>query len=596
MTQHSPAPVASPVSSLAVAGAPSQTLPPTLPQILAEQARARPDHVVFTYLEDGERPGATLSNRTLLSGAQAVAAGLQRRLRPGDRVMLVFPNEPDFITIAMGCILAGLIVVPAAPPRNAHTYERLLTLARTAGAGLIIVSDQLRAGLTRMQQTAAKTGASPDTAADGSIPADIDWLYAADLPQDPAAAGSAFQPPPISADMTAVLQFTSGSTGNQKGVMVSHANIIHNCRMLQSVCGSGPQMRMVSWLPFFHDWGLVGCVMFPLYVGGTAAFFDPSDFLRRPRRWIEAISTGRATVSCAPNFAYQLATATATEPGPALDLSHWRLAMIGAEPVREDTITGFAKAFEPFGFSADALFPSYGLAENTLIVSGGTPGAGFVSAAPTGETKRWVGSGRPLLEQRLCITDTATGLPCAEGEVGEVWLSGPSVTRGYWGRDAATRATFQAELADGSPGTWMQTGDLGFVRGGELFICGRLKDVVIKAGVNFLAEDLEHAMARASPALRPGCGAAFGIEAAGMERLVLVHEVNYGKKPDVSALVGAIQKAVSETHGVMADAIAILPPGTLEKTSSGKIRRQHTRTRFQDGTLSPLFLWQSWQG
>jgi acyl-CoA synthetase (AMP-forming)/AMP-acid ligase II len=368
--------------------------------------------------------------------------------------------------------------------------------------------------------------------------------------------------------------------------------------MLQSVCGQGADMRMVSWLPFFHDWGLIGCVMFPVHAGGTSFFFDPADFLRRPRRWIEAISEARANVSCAPNFAYALATGTANERGEdvrPLDLSSWRLAMIGAEPVREATIEGFARAFAPFGFDRRALFPSYGLAENTLIVTGGTPGTGPVYAAAQGENRRWTGCGQPLLHQRLMILDRATHLPCDPGEVGEVWLSGPSVTAGYWGRAEETETGFRARPADGTPGHWLRTGDLGFMQGGELFICGRIKDIIIKAGVNHLSEDLEHAAGLADPALRPGCGAAFGIEAAGAERLIMVHEVNYGPRPDLPRLVGAIQRALSTDHGVMADAVAILPPGTLEKTSSGKIRRQDTSADFVGGRLAILHLWQGWK-
>lgn len=552
--------------------------------MLSAQTAAHPDHVVFTHLEQGEVPGAVFTNATLQDRAQTIAAALQSRLDPGDRVMLVFPNEPDFITIAMGCILAGIVVVPAAPPRNARTFAKLLNLAETAGVKLIICSDLLRTALARMRD------ATP--AAQGRDAPGADWLHAADIAAMPPAD---FHPPQITGNTTAVLQFTSGSTGNQKGVMVSHANILHNCRMLQSVCGSGPDMRMVSWLPFFHDWGLIGCVMFPLHAGGVSFTFDPSDFLRRPRRWIEAISAQGATVSCAPNFAYQLATDLAVEAGAPLDLSRWRLAMIGAEPVRENTIEGFAKAFAPFGFRREALFPSYGLAENTLIVSGGAPEASPIYATPSNSTRRWVGCGKPLLEQDLRIVDTATGLLCPDGQIGEVWLSGPSVTRGYWGRSTETQETFGAQLGDGSPGTWMKSGDLAFSENGELFICGRLKDIIIKAGENYLAEDLEHTMDRADPGLRPGCGAAFSIEASGIERLILVHEVNYGKKPELPALIGAIQRVISEDHGVMADAIAILSPGTLEKTSSGKIRRQHTRDRFEGGTLEPLVLWQGWQ-
>jgi acyl-CoA synthetase (AMP-forming)/AMP-acid ligase II len=566
----------------------------TLPVLIAARAARTPDHVVFGHLGRGDAPVQQMTCAGLHGQARAVAAALQGRLVPGDRVMLVFLNEPDFIAIALGCIMAGLIVVPAAAPRNARTLTRLLDLSTTAGAGLIVVSDQLRGIVTKLRAAAVAAGDTTDQ--------EYDWLFAGDILSD--TGSPAFVPPPVGPDTIAVLQFTSGSTGNQKGVMVSHANIIHNCRMLQSVCGAGPGMRMVAWLPFFHDWGLIGCMMFPLHSGGTSFYFDPADFLRRPRRWIEAISEHRATVSCAPNFAYHLATATATEPGGLpLDLSDWHLAMIGAEPVRRDTIEAFATAFAPWGFRRTALFPSYGLAENTLIVSGGTPGTGPVYGrsddGQAGGARLWVGCGKPLLDQRLRIVDPETGQPCPDRRIGEVWLAGPSVTGGYWQRPDATETAFHAQPApaagaDEDSAHWLRSGDLGFLADGELFICGRLKDVIIKSGVNHLAEDLEHAMGRADPGLRPGCGAAFSVDAGGMERLVLVHEVNFGKKPDPVQLIGKIQRAVSEDHAVMADAIAILPPGKLEKTSSGKIRRQHSRTLFLADQLDPLFLWKSW--
>ena len=566
----------------------------TLPEMLAARAAAHPDRAALIHLDRGEEAGPPLTYAALYARARSVAAGLQERFNPGDRVMLVFPNEPDFVSALMGCVLAGLVVVPAAIPRNARTMEKLWNLAETAGAVALIASTALRGILGKL--TALET---PRNAPE--------MIYADALPAAPM---GAWLPPELSADSLAVLQFTSGSTGNQKGVMVSHGNVLHNCRVLESVCGKGQDLRMASWLPFFHDWGLFGCLFLPLFTGGTCAYFDPTDFLRRPRRWPEAISAFGATVACAPTFAYAACTPFAEEPGaPVLDLSRWRLAMIGAEPVRRAVIEGFAAAYAGQGFERRALFPSYGLAEATLMATGGDPAAEpvcldldraelargrAVDAAPGPQTGSYVGCGKVLLDQDLRIVDPVSLVQCGDRRVGEIWLAGGSVTQGYWRRPEATRDAYCGQLA-GAPGQrFLRSGDLGFLVAGEVFICGRLKDVIIKAGGNHLAEDLEHAMERADPALRQGCGAAFSVEAAGSERLVLVQEITYGKRPDLPRLIGAIQRSVSEDHGVMADAILILAPGTLEKTSSGKIRRQATRRLFLDGALEPLQGWQGW--
>ena len=564
----------------------------TLPEMLAARAAAHPDRTALVFLDRGEEAGPPLSYGALFAQARSLAAGLQRRFNPGDRVLLVFPNEPDFIAVLIGCVLAGVVVVPAAMPRNARTMAKLWNLAETAAAAAIIVSNSLR-GIVEKHAVIA--------------PAPLDLIYAEALPSGPM---GAWLPPDLSADSLAVLQFTSGSTGNQKGVMVSHGNVLHNCRVLESVCGKGQDLRMLSWLPFFHDWGLFGTLFLPLFTGGSCFYFDPADFLRRPRRWLEAISALGATVACAPNFAYAACTPFADEPGaPKLDLSRWRLAMIGAEPVRKPTIEGFAAAYAPQGFDRRALFPSYGLAEATLMVTGGDPAAEpvyldldraeltrgrAVDAVPGAPTVPYVGCGKVLLDQDLRIVDPVTLAQCADRVVGEVWISGRSVAQGYWRRPEATRDAYSGVLWDAPEKQFLRSGDLGFLVAGELFICGRLKDVIIKAGANHLAEDLEQAMERADPSLRPGCGAAFSVEAAGSERLVLVQEITYGKRPDLPRLIGAIQKSVSEDHGVMADAILILAPGTLEKTSSGKIRRQHTRNLFLDGALVPLQGWQGW--
>ena len=411
-------------------------------------------------------------------------------------------------------------------------------------------------------------------------------------------------PAPAPGD-TAVLQLTSGSTGDPKAVEVRHANLAANCAALAGALGAEEDLRIAGWLPFFHDWGLVGCLFFPVFAGGTCIYFDPADFLASPMRWPRALSAHRATVGCAPDFAYDLCAELATPADiAALDLAAWRRAMVGAEPVRARTLARFAAAFAPAGFDEAAFYPSYGLAEATLIVTGAraTPAprqltlaaaalaAGRAEAAAPGDPapRRLVSCGRALPGTALAIADAAAGAPLPEGRVGEVWVQGPGVAAGYRGDPAGTAASFGARLA-GQPGTWLRTGDLGFLRDGELYVCGRAKDVIIRGGHNHMAEDLEAAAAGCHPGLRPGCCAAFATEIGGREALVMAQEVAFGPRPDLPAAARALRNAVLAGAGIGPDVVALVAAGSLEKTSSGKMRRQAARARFEAGTLAPLY-------
>lgn len=549
---------------------------PSLPAALAERAARLGDREVLTFLASEDAPAETLTFAGLWSEARGLAARLGGMLPRGARVVLVYPNEAEMARLFCAILAAGMVAVPAAPPRNAAGLARLDLMVANAGAGLVLHAASLGPLLARLRGAVAPPEGAPP------------WL-----------AGETVTPAPgyreigIAPDDLAVIQYTSGSTGTQKGVMIPHRNLGANSAALASVCGTGPGMRMVAWLPFFHDWGLFGCLVFPLMAEGRAWLLDPGEFLRSPRRWIELMSEHRATVSCAPDFAYRLAADWA-EPGPPLDLSAWRMAMLGAEPIRAATLDAFAAAYGPHGFRAEALYPSYGLAENTLIATGGPPGVPWRQAqGPSGQ--RVTNCGRPLAGQRIAVVDPATGADCAPGAAGELWVSGPSVAAGYWRNPEATAAVFGARRAGEAEGAWLRTGDLAFVAEGDVHICGRIKDVIIRGGENHLAEDIEHAIEGAHPGLRPTCSAAFGIEAAGAERLVIVAEVNYGPRPPVAEIVPAIQKAMGQKIGSLADAVAILPPGRLEKTSSGKIRRAQTRALFLAGQLEPLLLWQGWK-
>lgn len=563
----------------------------SLVQLLEETEERDAQRLAFVYLERGSSPAAELTIAELMRRARRVAACLRALVEPGDRVLLVFPHRLEFIEAFLGCLFAGVVAVPAVPPANRRARESWTAVARATRPSVVLTQDRFR-GLV---------GGLLKEVGPGRV-ACLEDLYAGEAPP--------WRAPDLRPETIAYLQFTSGSTGTPKGVVVTHGNLLHNCALLEAAVSLPAGARMVSWLPFFHDWGLVGCVVFPLAVGMPCYLLDPADFLYAPSRWLRAIAQFGAAISCAPSFAYEAcATSVREEEKPGLDLSRWEVAMVGAEPVRRETLGRFAASFAGCGFRPEAFYPTYGLAEATLIVSGGNRTAPPVYLAvdrralegrrvvPVSEedpsARVLVGCGRPVGDQRVRIVDAETCRASAPGEVGEVWVSGSSVTGGYWEQAEETHRTFGASLAGEDGGPWLRTGDLGFLWGGELFLCGRSKDVIIKAGNNYFAEDIEHSAGGSHPSLRAGCGAAFAVDAAGAERLVVVHELEFGKKPDAK-LIGTMQKRIFDDLGVLADAIVILRPGGLPKTTSGKIRRQRTRALFLGDELDVLTKWSCW--
>lgn len=544
----------------------------------------------FTFLADGEEPSEVLTSGDLYHRACRVAAALEARGARGERVLLVVPERLEFIVAFVGCLMAGAVGVPALPPANRRTEERLRAIARTSRPRVALTLEALRPRL------------EPFLGGEG---VDMAWCP---LEEAEKTSTAGWRRPSLPEDAIALLQYSSGSTGDPKGVVVTHGNLMANCRLLRQASRPGPGARLVSWLPFHHDWGLIGCVVFPIVERLPCVLFEPARFLSRPVRWLRAISRFRATISCAPNFAYEMCAESLEEESPeGIDLSSWEVAMVGAEPVRWETLERFGAACAPFGFRREAFFPTYGLAEHTLIASGGPPGAGARRlvlrrdalergrVVPAGDVSEGacslVGCGRPVGPHPVAVMDPDSGKPCATDEVGEIWLRGESVAAGYWKDPEGTRRAFGAEL-DGE--RWLRTGDLGFLRGGELFVGGRLKDVIIKAGRNYFAEDIERAVAMADPALRPGAGVAFSLEVAGAERLVVAQELKVGPRPEIGRLIGRIQKSLFAEIGVLADAVVILAPGRLDKTTSGKVRRRHARDRFARGDLETLGRWCGW--
>jgi 8-amino-7-oxononanoate synthase len=564
----------------------------TLVELLTYRAERQPDDVVFRFVggdgvEDGRLAFGELRQRAL-----EIAAGLRAYADPGDRVVLLVPPGLEYVASFFGCLFAGTVAVPAYPPNPRRADPRVHRIIADSRAKVALVHSSLAA---RLESWLAL----------GDAPPQVRWLDVSELR---GSAGTASLATGSGADL-AMLQYTSGSTGEPRGVMLTHANLLHNSSVIHRVSGHRPGDNGVFWLPPFHDMGLIGGIVQPVYVGLPNALMAPATFLQRPLRWLEAMSRYRATTSGAPNFAYDLCVdRTTEEERAALDLSAWRTSFNGAEPIRADTISRFVEAFAMCGVTRSVVVPCYGLAEATLIVSGGPaerePTSLLVerraleqgvlrTPVPGEDTSPLVTSGAPAEEHEVAIVDVESTTRVAEGKVGEIWVSSRSVARGYWGRPQETAVTFGARLA-GSDRTWLRTGDLGALRAGELVVTGRLKDLVILQGRNYYPHDIEVAAERSHPDLRPGYAAAFTVGGERSEELVLALEVTrHHRASDDDALFHAVRAELADSVGVIPSEILLLRQNTIPRTSSGKIQRGACRAAFLDGTLEVIGRWRT---
>ncbi|WP_158501832.1 AMP-binding protein [Vitiosangium sp. GDMCC 1.1324] len=565
----------------------------TFVDILRKRALEQPSRRVFTLLEDGETETRHLDFAGLDRQARAIAATLQRYAAAGERALLLYPFGLDYAAAFFGALYAGVVAVPVYPPdptRLHRTLPRLRAIAQDAQATLVLTLGSIRDLVDGLASH------SPELAS-------LRWVATDDI-----APGSEaeWRPADVTSSSLAFIQYTSGSTAVPKGVLLTHGNLLHNAAIIQRAFGSTEDSVGVSWLPMYHDMGLIGCVLQPVYAGFRIVLMPPESFLQKPVRWLQAISRYRGTLSGGPNFAFDLCARKVTlEQREALDLSSWRYAFNAAEPVRPDTLERFTRHFAPAGFRPDALRPLYGLAEATLMVTGGFPGARrtvrtvdgaaleswWIVELPEGTpgSRRMVGLGRSWLEQQVIIVDPVTRTRCAPDRVGEIWVSGPSVAQGYWNRPEETEHTFRAWRADTEEGPWLRTGDLGFLQDGELFFAGRIKDLVIIRGRNHYPQDLERTVEESHPALRPGCGAAFSIDSGQEERLVIVQEVHRDREGDsLEDIAHAARQSVAAAHGIHLDTLVLVRHGSVPKTSSGKIQRNACRQEFLAGTLDVL--------
>ncbi|MBH8578281.1 fatty acyl-AMP ligase [Nostocaceae cyanobacterium CENA369] len=566
-----------------------------LVDVLSYRAQNQFDQTAYTFLKSGETEAEKFTYGELHLRSQAIAASLQSLNTAGERALLLYQPGLDFIAAFFGCLYAGVIAVPAYPPRQNQNLSRLQAIAQDAQPKVILTSTSL---LDKLQNSSKQESLEISG---------LHWLATDTLSNDLA---QAWQPQETYSDTLAFLQYTSGSTGNPKGVMVSHGNLLHNSVTIHKLFGHTPNSRGMIWLPPYHDMGLIGGILQPLYGGVPVVLMASVDFLQKPIRWLQAISRYKATTSGGPNFAYDLCVRKVTpEQLENLDLSSWEVAFTGAEPVRAETLEEFAATFALCGFRKEAFYPCYGMAETTLIISGGEKTAlpviynidgvaleqnRIVKAKKSGtDTRTIVGCGQVPPDYQTIIVNPESLTICTPEQVGEIWVASPSVARGYWNQTEETQKAFSAYLADSHQGPFLRTGDLGFLQNGELFITGRIKDVIIIRGQNHYPQDIELTVEKSHPALRIGCGAAFAVDFKGSERLVIVQEVerSYLRKLNVQEVVGSIRQAVVAQHGLEIFATVLVKTGSIPKTSSGKIRRQACRSAFLSGSLDVVEDW-----
>lgn len=556
--------------------------------LLNEQAAKFGDKPAFHFLEESDSIKETISYADLAKRAQATAVVLRQQYPQGSRVLLLYPSCIDYMVAFFGCLYAGMIAVPMFPPKGNKQNLRLEGIIEDSGAEIALTTSR------QLQQMEALITTSPHLSR-------LNILCSEQL--DPSLAKDWQRPTTLSKDTIAFLQYTSGSTGIPKGVIVSHGNMLHNEVMLQATFQSDSSSVYVTWLPIYHDMGLIGNMLHAVWLGATCYFMAPASFLQRPIRWLEIISRFGATISGGPNFAFQLcANKISPQDSQHLDLSNWQVAFNGSEPVRHDTIVNFYNAFKHIGFRYEIIVPCYGMAESTLISTGGNlkdhtttlylDRQAFnqrqVILAPQETGLPLVANGGNLPQQRIAIVDPETGIMCKPSQIGEIWLSGPHIGHGYWQRPEMSRDTFQAHVSEHGDVNFLRTGDLGFMHEDELYVAGRINDLVIVHGMNYYPQDIEKVVEEASEQVNSYGSAVFSISDEQGVRVVAVVEIGrtHVRKFNPKLLAGTIRQQVFEQHELMLNDIVFIRPNSLPKTSSGKVQRRRTQQFYLTGELS----------
>lgn len=563
-------------------------------EVLQRRANEEPDKKAFIYLDQGEVEADSLTYSELDQQARQIAAHLQAKHEPGERALLLFAYGLDFVRAMYGCLYAGIIPIPSNPPRLNRPADRLEAIVKDAKASLALTDTDFLSDLPQRNEKIPQLQ-------------ELQWIDLSKIEND---LGLSWNEPDLRLDKVAFIQYTSGSTKSPRGVKINYHNLAYNHLIIREVRRPEPQDQSVciTWTPMFHDMGLITGLFQTVYDGTLSVMMSPVAFLQRPARWLEAITKYKATASGGPNFSFDLCTRKVTpEELERLDLSSWKNAWNSAEPIRADTQIRFAEKFKSCGFNHKAFSPCYGLAEATLLVSSygeksrpvtylvdrSALEEGKIRPSENGNEQLLVSSGPPLLEIQVAIVDPDSHKKCEPYTIGEIWVSGDNISKGYFNREEDTEYTFKAYIKDTGEGPFLRTGDFGFMHGGHLYVTGRLKDMIIVRGRNYYPQDIELTVQASHPALQEGGGAAFAIMVDDFEHLVIVQEVKrtYRNKLDVDEVSKAIRFAVAKAHGIRAHAIAFIHPYSIPKTSSGKLMRNETRTQYLDKNLKIIAEW-----
>ncbi|GAA4909294.1 fatty acyl-AMP ligase [Streptomyces coeruleoprunus] len=600
---------------------PHQPPPPGLAEAVRAAARSHPDRTALTFLDyttDRAGTATPLTYGRLDAQARAVAGALSRSVVPGDRAAILCPHGPDYVAALLGCLYTGVLAVPLYAPEAFRTDERLLEVMADCTPAALLTTTAYERSVRQLPVAAVPAAEPPAGHPAAGGPAAGRLLEGEPAPGgppavlcvdavDPALARGVALPVAERPDDVAYLQYTSGSTRSPAGVEVTHRNLAVGVAQLRAGLGIDEDSRIAGWLPFFHDMGLLMMLAVPLVTGTPAVLMAPFSFVQQPVRWLRAVSEHRATHTVSPNFGLDLCVERITQRArEGLDLSSLRAMVNGSEPVRAATLDRFTEHFTPYGFRHEAHSPGYGLAEATLAVTIGRPAAPRVLTLDRAELAagrvrvleeadrpegpadgyRVVACGSPA-DQEVLVVDPDTLRPVADGRTGEVWVRGANVCAGYWQRPARTEEVFRAQPVDGGPG-WLRTGDLGFLADGELYLTGRLKDLIVVDGRNHYASDLELTAQEAEPSVRRGHVAAFPVGLLGDsgERAVVVAELERRRDPaELDAVRTAIRTALLARHSLDVQDVVLIRRGTMPKTTSGKIRRSACRDAYLAGTL-----------